>query len=586
MQGVHQTSELLAAGYSANELTRLRRSGALGHVRRGAYANPLAELSAAERHRLLIAATMPRVAEGAVISHQSAAVLHHLPLLSPPLAQVQLTRTDIGSGKRRGLLHLHAAPLADTEICLLGGLRVTSPARTVVDLARTLPLADAVAAGDAALRVGLAAEDLDISLGLAAGRPGIARARRARGLLDGRSESVGESCSRVLMQEQGVPAPEPQFQVYDHTGAMVARCDFGWVEQGLLGEFDGKVKYGALLRPGQRPEDVVFREKRREDALRELGWMVIRWCWSDLQRPEVLAARLRRALARAAPAAPLLRARAAPAAPLLRRLGCARCRGRSRGGNTAGVQERQRGGRDLVGADLRQPGRAAPQHPVRTIGGRAPLDRGGGSEDHHRGGGVGRGQVGDAGVPAHHQGGIGHQGGEGGQVEPADQRGGVGKAGGLPHRTGQGRLALGPGDHDAVPAIGQAPRHRPEPFRRPAPGRIGGAGVHHHRAGGRAGLRGPGQPQVTGIGAHPRPGEQLAPALHLVHLVRPGGPGQIREIGVRVGQHGGGPGGYQVGDALGAAPVEVDRQVGGRVERAQLPQSGGGLQPIHRPGER
>ena len=79
----------------------------------------------------------------------------------------------------------------------------------------------------------------------------------------------------------------------------MGRCDFGWPDLGVLGEFDGKKKYGELLRrPGQTAEDVLVDEKRREDRLRALGWTVVRWMWSDLYRPEVLIQQLRAALSR------------------------------------------------------------------------------------------------------------------------------------------------------------------------------------------------------------------------------------------------------------------------------------------------
>jgi hypothetical protein len=50
---------------------------------------------------------------------------------------------------------------------------------------------------------------------------------------------------------------------------------------------------------------VVWREKRREDALRDLGWQVVRWTWADLLQPWVLADRLQRAFARNAGVAPV-----------------------------------------------------------------------------------------------------------------------------------------------------------------------------------------------------------------------------------------------------------------------------------------
>ena len=81
-------------------------------------------------------------------------------------------------------------------------------------------------------------------------------------------------------------------------GRFLGRSDFGWPDLGVLGEFDGKAKYGELLRkPGQTAEQVLIAEKLREDRMRELGWVVIRWMWQDLIRPEPLIGRLRQAFA-------------------------------------------------------------------------------------------------------------------------------------------------------------------------------------------------------------------------------------------------------------------------------------------------
>ena len=65
-----------------------------------------------------------------------------------------------------------------------------------------------------------------------------------------------------------------------------------------LGEFDGKEKYGRYLKPGQTVADAVFAEKRRGDALRDLGWQIVRWIWADLYHPQELRRRLERAFER------------------------------------------------------------------------------------------------------------------------------------------------------------------------------------------------------------------------------------------------------------------------------------------------
>jgi very-short-patch-repair endonuclease len=112
------------------------------------------------------------------------------------------------------------------------------------------------------------------------------------------SESAGESVSRVRLHEEGLPTPELQQSIYDDHGQFVARVDFCWQEHRTIAEFDGKIKYGRMLKSGQSVEDVLFAEKRREDALRDLGWQIVRWLWADLYRRGIIRDRVLRAFAR------------------------------------------------------------------------------------------------------------------------------------------------------------------------------------------------------------------------------------------------------------------------------------------------
>jgi very-short-patch-repair endonuclease len=90
-----------------------------------------------------------------------------------------------------------------------------------------------------------------------------------------------------------------QREIHGADGRLVARVDFLWPGQRTVGEFDGKIKYGRLLKPGQSLDEVLYDEKLREDALRDLGWQVVRWRWQDLHRHGVLRDRVLRAFARA-----------------------------------------------------------------------------------------------------------------------------------------------------------------------------------------------------------------------------------------------------------------------------------------------
>lgn len=123
-------------------------------------------------------------------------------------------------------------------------------------------------------------------------RPGRKAAERVIGFVDGRSDSPGESRSRVAIERGGLPKPELQAAVYDDAGEFVARVDFLFANLGVIGEFDGMIKYQKELRGSLSPEEVVIAEKVREDKLRALGWVVVRWTWDDLDDPERLLARI------------------------------------------------------------------------------------------------------------------------------------------------------------------------------------------------------------------------------------------------------------------------------------------------------
>ena len=120
-------------------------------------------------------------------------------------------------------------------------------------------------------------------------------------LIDGRSESVGETLIRMLCRSMRLPRPDLQWRVFDPSGRLIGRSDFVWQAGRLLGEFDGRVKYLRLRRPGETIEQAVLREKQREDQMREAtGYRMIRFVWSDLFQPERTAERIRAQLAAAA----------------------------------------------------------------------------------------------------------------------------------------------------------------------------------------------------------------------------------------------------------------------------------------------
>jgi hypothetical protein len=293
--------DALATGRSDDELGRLVRAGQLSRLRRGAYVDQVLPPDAEAVHRLLVRATVAGLRRAAVVSHQSAAVLHGLPLWDVPLDRVHVTRRPRAWIDTSAVMCCHVARLRDDEVIEVGGLPVTDPVRTALDLARSLPHEAAVVTLDAALHRGVLSQDaLRTRLFDIAGVPGSRSAARAVLAADGRSESVGESRSRVILHRWKLPPSALQHEVRSAHGGLIGRADFAWEEHRLLGEFDGRIKYGRLLLPGQDAGDAVFAEKRREDAMRDENWNVVRWVWSELRRPDRVAARVRRARDRGA----------------------------------------------------------------------------------------------------------------------------------------------------------------------------------------------------------------------------------------------------------------------------------------------
>ena len=100
-------------------------------------------------------------------------------------AHATTTRTTCQPGiLRLRDLHVHPAPLVEDDTVIVDGVLTTSLARTVLDLSRTIPLAQAVAAGDRALATGLTDADLSVVLARMERWPGVRRARVAASMLD------------------------------------------------------------------------------------------------------------------------------------------------------------------------------------------------------------------------------------------------------------------------------------------------------------------------------------------------------------------------------------------------------------------
>lgn len=271
-------------------------------VGRGAYvqASQWNALNPRQQHILRARALSESRRHAPVLSHLTAAAIHGLPVLEPWPATIHCIVDAAPGGRSKPGVTKHAVPLDDADIVDVNGLRVTSAARTVVDLAGSLPLLGAVAAADRALRIDrferwaplTTREDLLEVWGRMLPFRGHSRALDVLTFADGLAGSPLESVSRVNMRILGIPRPVLQESFYDAQG-LIGDTDFSWPEFGIVGEADGDAKYlDEGMRNGRSADQVKLAEKIREDRLRDLPKRVVRWRWSVGIDPEQLWARL------------------------------------------------------------------------------------------------------------------------------------------------------------------------------------------------------------------------------------------------------------------------------------------------------
>ena len=284
------TSQAASFGLGPAALVHLVRSGALEHPARGLYAvASMREATAEVRHRQLSAGALMLYPDGA-LSGVSAVLAHGLPVWGVDLRTPYVRRPV---DRHRGAIGIH----------ILGGLDEVETGEAhrcepldlaLVELAITWGVVPGVVSADAALQRGLVTRDaLAERLRRVAQWPRSSRARAMVALSDGRSESVGESRCRIMLQANGISLV-PQVTMMDRRTGKVIRADFVVEGTKVIIEFDGRMKYA------DGDATTLWDEKRREDWLRAQGYVVVRLTWADLEHPERAVAKVRRAMASAA----------------------------------------------------------------------------------------------------------------------------------------------------------------------------------------------------------------------------------------------------------------------------------------------
>jgi hypothetical protein len=267
-------------GIGRGRLRSLIESGDLAQVRHGVYATraamKLAERGPSQAHALQVAAVRAATGFPVIASHHSAARLHGLDLLFPPdenLVTVTRQKPAHSAIRTSSGLVVRTAVVPAGQLVQVYGIRATTVARTVIDVARVSSFQSGVAVADCALRLGKTPkEDLEAVAGSCAGWPGIERARRVIGFSDARAESVLESGSRVAFAEAGLEPPE--LQVWIEVKGDRYRVDFLWRKYRTIAESDGLGKYAT-------PED-IRKQFERDRRLRAAGYHVVHFTFHEI----------------------------------------------------------------------------------------------------------------------------------------------------------------------------------------------------------------------------------------------------------------------------------------------------------------
>lgn len=289
-QGVIDRHQGIAAGLAGHRLDRKIARGELVQVHDGVYRHAAFPVTYEQR----LVAALRAAGERSAVSHRAAVAVWGLRRYGS--ATVELSRRTRWRCPPMGVVIHEARDLDDRWLRHRDGIRVTSPARTLIDLGSVVPanfvvrcleewLADRVVTlGE--LREAIALHERKGR----AGPPVIRTALATRVLVDSVPDSGYEARLAAVLVARGVPAPTHHREVRAPDGRLIAELDFAYPDQRVALELDG---YGVHL----RSREVFENDRRRQNELEILGWRVLRFAATQLDRePDVVADQVRRML--------------------------------------------------------------------------------------------------------------------------------------------------------------------------------------------------------------------------------------------------------------------------------------------------
>ncbi len=262
------TAEAMAIGLTWRDLSAAVARGSVRRVVRGLFVPP----GSADDWESRARAVALVVGSEHVVIDRTAAWIHGVNTLTllesstPP--PVEVAAAPSAHATERGDVIGRNRDLAEHDVMTVGGLRVTTPLRTALDLARHLHRREAHACLNEFARLhGIRSEDLAAEVPRFKGRRGVVQLKSLIGLIDPAVESQRESWTLLALADARVPLPQAQVWV-EVDGVPTYRLDFAWPLHKVAVEYDGVAAH--LMTEEQRLHD---RERRR--VLRELGWRVV-----------------------------------------------------------------------------------------------------------------------------------------------------------------------------------------------------------------------------------------------------------------------------------------------------------------------
>lgn len=277
--GVFELGQALHLGYSRAAISRRVRTGLLTRVYPRTYR--LAG-SVVSREQRAVAACL-WAGPSSVASYDTAADLWGIAASGP---EVHVTLPRQRTSPPRGIRAHTCGRLAKRDVGVLRGVTLTSPARTVLDLAAGRRVDDLLALVEQTVVGGLVAPDrLAAVAGTATGCRGRRNLRQVldRGVAEGRWASALEREVARLLSGSGLPPAVRELAVGD------VRIDFAWPSARVGVEADGRLWHST--------HDDFARDRAKHNALLAAGWRILRVTWRDLRRkPEEVVADLDRLL--------------------------------------------------------------------------------------------------------------------------------------------------------------------------------------------------------------------------------------------------------------------------------------------------